>query len=193
MSEARVLIADADQLVRRNVHQSLDRLGYLVIGEVDNGKSAVDVARQLRPDVILADVYLPHLNGIEVAQILRDERLSPVILIAAQSNRDLAAQACRAGVMAYLIKPIQEEEIVPVVEVARSYWDTHCQRYEELHRLRDQLETRNVIERAKGFLMDSHGLRESEAFRKIQKLAMNNRKPMKEVAQAILLTQHMRL
>ncbi len=193
MFESRVLIADADKIIRNNLCQSLDRLGYLVIGEADNGKSTVDIARQLRPDVVLADAYLPHLNGIEVAHILRDERLAPVILIAAQSNRDLATQACRAGVMAYLIKPIQEEEIIPVVEVACSYWDTHCQRHEELHRLREQLETRSVIERAKGFLMDSHGLRESEAFRKIQKLAMNNRKPMKEVAQAILLTQHMRI
>ncbi len=187
MSESRIVIADADEMARRSIRSTLETLGYLVVGEASDGQTALVLARQLRPDLVLADMHL--LNGLEVAHTLRTEQLAPVILLAAQSSNDLAQQASRAGVLAFLVKPIQESGLMPVIEVVRSRWQRHCEQAVELGMLREQLESRKVIERAKGILMDTQGMNEAEAFRKLQRLAMNNRKTMKEVAQAIFLAQ----
>lgn len=185
--DARIIIVDEDARVRTNLRNALEKSGYLVVAEVADGLSAVNIVRQLRPDVVLADIAMPGLTGIELAQVLRDERLAPVILITSQTTLDITHQACQAGVLGYLIKPVQNSELAPTIEIARARWTEYCTRRQELIDLKEQLETRAVIERAKGHLMSNQGLRESEAFRKIQKLAMNNRRTMKEVAQAILL------
>jgi response regulator NasT len=149
------------------------------------------VARQLRPDMVLLDVDLPTSGGIEAAQALYNEGLAPVLLIAGHCNHEIATRAREAGVLGFLLKPIQDSELVPSIEVACVLWNERQRRMEELSRLRDKLDARRVIERAKGYLMDSQGLHETEAFRKIQRLAMNSRKTMQEVAQAILLTQQL--
>ncbi|NJN67878.1 MAG: response regulator [Chloroflexaceae bacterium] len=191
MTEARILIAEPDPALRANLCEALENQGYLVVGETGDGGSAITMARQIRPDLVMSDVEMPHTNGIEVSRILYREGLAPVVLTTSQATRDLTVRASRAGVLGFLIKPVQESELMPVIEVVRARWQEHRTRTEELDRLREQLETRTVIERAKGHLMDTHGLREAEAFRKIQKLAMNNRRTMKEVAQAILLAQQL--
>ncbi|MCG8351682.1 MAG: response regulator [Chloroflexales bacterium] len=189
--EKRILIADDEPLIRKNLSEALNELGYLVVGETGDGLSAVNMARQLRPDLVFLDVKMPRMDGIAAAQILRDERLAPVLLITGYSDQEFVKQAREAGVLGCLVKPIRETDLMPIIEVTRARWDEQLHRRRELSVLRDNLETRKVIERAKGYLMDSQGLREAEAFRKIQQLAMNSRKTMKEVAQAILLAQQL--
>lgn len=191
MTGKRILVADDEPNIRTDLRRSLEGLGYLVVGEAGDGISTIHMVRQLRPDLALVDMDMPRIDGITVAQTLFEESLSPVILIAAQSNRDLVTRARAAGVLGYLVKPIHESALLPIIEVARARWCEHDTRRQELSQLQERLETRKVIERAKGYLMDSQGLREAEAFRKIQQLAMNSRKSMKEVAQAILLTQQL--
>lgn len=191
MKETRVLIADSEPRFCISLRDMLGRSGYLVIGEAGDSTSVVNMARQLRPDVVLLDVDLPTTGGIEAAQALHNEDLSPVLLTAGYCSREIATQAREAGVLGFLLKPIQDSELVPSIEVACVLWSERQQRMQELSRLRDKLDARRVIERAKGYLMDSQGLHETEAFRKIQRLAMNSRKTMQEVAQAILLTQQL--
>ena len=189
MSQARLLIADDEALIRMNLRETLEQLGYIVIAEASEGVSAVNLARQLRPDLALLDVKMPRMDGLAAARALRDEQIAPVLLLTAHSGRDLVEQAREAGVSGYLVKPIRDTDLMPAIEIARTRWLERHQRHSEMVQLQDQLETRKVIERAKGYLMDSQSLKEVEAFRKIQQLAMNSRKTMKEVAQAILLAQ----
>jgi two-component system, response regulator PdtaR len=191
MSQARLLIADDEAIIRMNLRESLEELGYLVVGEASEGVSAVHMARQLRPDLALFDVKMPRMDGIAAAKTLYDEQIAPVLLLTAYSGPDLVAQARDAGVSGYLVKPFRAGELLPAIEIARIRWSERRSRRNELEQLQEQLETRKVIERAKGYLMDSQNLKEAEAFRKIQQLAMNSRKTMKEVAQAILLAQQL--
>jgi response regulator NasT len=191
MTEARILIAEPDPILRATLREALENQGYLVVGETGDGGSTVTMARNIRPDLVLSDVDMPHTNGIELSRVIHQEGLAPVVLTTSQPTRDLTARASQAGVLGFLVKPVQESELMPVIEVVRARWHEYRSRTLELGRLKEQLETRTVIERAKGHLMDTHGLREAEAFRKIQKLAMNHRRTMKEVAQAILLAQQL--
>jgi response regulator NasT len=193
MSEARLLIADSDHHGRTNLRQKLENLGYLVVGEATESTEALSITRQLRPDVVLIDMELRDGKGLDVANTIHEEKLAPVIIVAAYSTRNLTDRACKAGVLASLIKPMQESELMPAIELVRARWNDYCNRYREVLSLREQIETRTMIEQAKGFLMDSQGLGEAEAFRKIQKLAMNNRKTMGEIAQAIVLAQQIQI
>jgi response regulator NasT len=154
--------------------------------------SALSMIRQLRPDLALIDTRLAQLDGLAVARMLRDEDLLPVIMTTTHSSREMVMQAREAGVLGYLVKPLKADELMPIIEVTRVRWLEKHARKRELYQLRDKIETRRVIERAKGYLMDSQGLHEAEAFRKIQRLAMNSRRTMREVAQAILLAQQIR-
>jgi response regulator NasT len=187
--DTRILIADDEPLIRMNLRETLQEQGYLVVGEAGDGLSAVNMTRQLRPDLVLFDVKMPHLDGLAAAKIIHDEALCPVLLLTAYSSRELVAQARDAGVLGYLIKPVRDAELMPLIEVTMARWGEQSGRKKELAQLRDRLETRKLIERAKGYLMDSQSLNEAEAFRKIQQLAMNSRKTMREVAQAIMLAQ----
>lgn len=189
MTDIRILIGDEDSRYRASLRKVLEEIGYLVIGEAVDGTDAISLCRQLRPDLVLIDVKLPQIDGITVARLLYNDDLAPVVLTTTHSNRELVNQAREAGVLGCLVKPIKNDEVMPVIEVARVRWLEQHARKRELSQLRDKLETRKVIERAKGYLMDSQGLHEAEAFRKIQRLAMNSRRTMREVAQAILLTQ----
>jgi response regulator NasT len=189
MAGGRVLIADKDPFLPGKIRDMLETLGYLVVGEATDGSSTVEKTRHLRPDIVLADVDLPHMDGIAVAQALSSERLAPVVLLTTQSTRELVARAGQAGASGLLIKPIQESDLMPTIEVACARWELSCSQQREKDELQELLDTRVIIERAKGHLMDTQGLREVEAFRKIQKMAMNNRRTMKEVAQAILLAR----
>jgi two-component system, response regulator PdtaR len=187
MERTRVIIADDEALIRMDLREMLTNLGYLVVGEVADGRSAVNQARELRPDVVVMDIKMPDMDGIEAAKVLTEERLAPTVLLSAYGQRELVDRAREAGVVAYLVKPYREEELAPAIEVALARFREFQTLQKQVDDLQAALETRKLVDRAKGILMDKQGLSEAEAFRKIQKMSMDNRKPMKDVAEAIIL------
>jgi response regulator NasT len=192
MERARVVIADDESIVRTDLKEMLTSLDYLVVGEVGDGRSAVNTARELKPDVVLMDIKMPDMDGIEAAKILTEEQVAPVVLLTAYSQKELVDRAKDAGVVGYLIKPFRESDLMPAIEVAISRFKEFETVRQEVEDLQNALETRKLVERAKGILIDSQGMNEHEAFRKIQKMSMNTRKPMKEVAEAIILAHETR-
>lgn len=185
--QKRLVIADDESIIRMNLKETLVSLGYVVVGEAGDGVSAINLARELQPDLVLMDIKMPKLDGIQAAKILTQEKISPVLLLTAYSDRDLVDRARDAGVVNYIVKPFRDAELLPAIEIAMARYQEFLEIESEIVDLKETLETRKVVERAKGVLMDSQGLKETEAFRKIQQLSMNTRKPMKEIAQAILL------
>ena len=189
MERTRVIIADDESVIRADLRERLTNLNYLVVGEAGDGQSAVNMARQLKPNVVIMDIKMPDMDGIEAAGIMTREKIAPVLLLTAYAQRDLVDRAKEAGVVGYLVKPFREQEIVPAIEIALARFSEFSELEKEVGDLQETLETRKLVDRAKGILMDSQGLTEQEAFRKIQKMSMNSRKPMKEIAQAIVLAQ----
>jgi AmiR/NasT family two-component response regulator len=187
MERTRVIIADDESLIRMDLREMLTNLGYLVVGEVADGRSAVNQTRELRPDVVVMDIKMPDMDGIEAAKVLTEERLAPVVLLSAYSQRDLVDRARQAGVVAYLVKPYREEDLTPAIEVALARFREFRDLEKQVADLQSALETRKLVDRAKGILMDKQGLTEADSFRKIQKMSMDTRKSMKEVAEAIIL------
>jgi AmiR/NasT family two-component response regulator len=183
----RVVVADDESIIRMDLREMLTGLGYSVVGEAGDGHTAVNVAREVRPDLVIMDVKMPDLDGIAAARILTEERIAPVLLLTAFSQQELIARAKEAGVVGYLVKPFREAELIPAIEVAVARFAEFRALEREARDLRDQIETRKLVERAKGVLMETNGLKEAEAFRKIQKLSMDTRKSMREIAEAILL------
>jgi response regulator NasT len=190
-SRWRIIIADDESLIRLDLREMLTHLGYEVIAEAGDGRSAVDLALRLRPDLLIMDIKMPDLDGISAAEELTRERIAPVVLLTAYSDQSLVERAREAGVVGYVVKPFREAELMPVIELSRARFDEFRTLEKEVGSLKDALETRKVIERAKGVLMEVHGLRESEAFHRIRKTSMDARKSMKEVAEAILLAHEM--
>ncbi|MBI3536786.1 MAG: response regulator [Chloroflexi bacterium] len=189
MERTRVIIADDESVIRADLREMLTNLGYLVVGEVGDGQSAINLARELKPEVVIMDIKMPNMDGIQAAQVLTQEKIAPVLLLTAFSQRDLVERAKEAGVVGYLIKPFREQEISPAIDIALARFQEFREMEKQVGDLKETLETRKLVDRAKGILMDTQGLTEAEAFRKIQKMSMNNRKPMKEVAEAIILAQ----
>lgn len=188
MATHRIVIVEDESLVRLDLKETLENQGYIVVGEAADAQSAVNLARELKPDLVMMDIQMPGaLDGIDAAKLLAEERVAPVLLLTAYSDREFVDRARDAGVMGYIVKPFHESEIVPAVEVALARFQEFRSLEQELGDTREALETRKLVERAKGVLMDAQGLKESDAFRKIQKLSMNSRKTMREVAEAILL------
>jgi two-component system, response regulator PdtaR len=188
MPERTVIIADDESLIRMDLKEMLTSQGYKVIGEVSNGLAAVNLARELKPDLVVMDIKMPELDGIQAAKILTEERVAPVLLLTAYSQPELVEGAREAGVIGYLVKPFREADLSPAIEIALSRFEEMRAIEAQVSDLTEVLETRKVVERAKGLLMDTQGLKEAEAFRRIQKLSMNTRKPMREIAEAILLS-----
>ncbi len=188
MAQTRVIIADDESIIRMDLREMLTGLGYLVVGEAGDGISAVNLARELRPDLVIMDIKMPNLDGIAAAKVLTEERIAPVLLLTAFSQQELIEGAKDAGVVGYVVKPFRETELQPAIEIALSRFKEFRALERETADLKDTLETRKLVERAKGVLMDTQGLKEAEAFRKIQKLSMNSRKSMRQIAEAILLT-----
>jgi len=187
--QTRVVIADDESVIRLDLKEMLQSLGYLVVGESGDGESAINLARELKPDVVIMDIKMPGTDGIQAASILTRERIAPVLLLTAFSQTELIDRAKAAGVVGYIVKPFREGELVPAIEVAMARFREFRELEQEIGDLKETLETRKLVERAKGILMEGQGLKEPEAFRKIQKLSMNSRKSMKEVAEAIVLAQ----
>jgi AmiR/NasT family two-component response regulator len=192
LARARVIIADDESIIRMDLREMLTNLGYLVVGEAGDGRSGVNLARELRPDVAIFDIKMPGMDGIEAARILTEEKIAPVVLLTAYSQRDLVERAKEAGVVGYITKPMRESDLTPAIEVAMARFSEFRALEEEIGDLKQALETRKFVDRAKGILMDTQGLTEAEAFRKIQKMSMNKRKPMKDVAEAIILAHQTR-
>ncbi|NTW00504.1 MAG: response regulator [Oscillochloris sp.] len=187
MAQTRLVIADDESIIRMNLKETLVSLGYLVVGEAGDGVSVINLARELQPDLVLMDIKMPKLDGIQAAKILTEEKIAPVLLLTAYSDRELVDRAKEAGVVNYVVKPFREAELLPAIEIAMARYQEFLEMDKQIHDLKETLDTRKLVERAKGILMDSQGLKEAEAFRKIQQLSMNTRKSMKEIAQAILL------
>ena len=187
MDRTRLIIADDESLIRMDLREMLTQLGYLVVGEAGDGQSAVNLARELKPDAVIMDIKMPDLDGIEAARLLTQERVAPVLLLTAYSDLELISRAREAGVSGYLVKPFRESDLAPAIEIALARFAEFRELEKEVGDLQDTLETRKLVDRAKGILMDSQSLTEAEAFRRIQKMSMNTRKAMKEVAEAIIL------
>ena len=192
MERTRVIIVDDESIIRMDLREMLTNLGYLVVGEAGDGRSAVNLARELKPDVAIFDIKMPGMDGIEAARILTEERIAPVVLLTAYSQRDLVERAKEAGVVGYITKPMRESDLTPAIEVAMARFSEFRALEKEVGDLKQALETRRLVDRAKGVLMDTQGLTEAEAFRKIQKMSMNKRRPMKDVAEAIILAHQTR-
>jgi AmiR/NasT family two-component response regulator len=192
LERTRVIIADDESIIRMDLREMLTNLGYLVVGEAGDGRSAVNLARELKPDVAILDIKMPDMDGIEAARILTGEKIAPVVLLTAYSQRDLVERAKEAGVVGYITKPMRESDMAPAIEVAMARFSEFRALEKEVGDLKQALETRKLVDRAKGILMDTQGLTESEAFRKIQKMSMNKRRPMKDVAEAIILAHQTR-
>ncbi|MBA2754509.1 MAG: response regulator [Chloroflexota bacterium] len=187
----RIIIADDESLIRLDLREMLTQLGYEVIAEAGDGNTALELARKLQPDLLVMDIKMPGVDGIAAAEILTRERIAPVVLVTAYSDQSLVDRAKEAGVVGYVVKPFRETELMPVIELSLARFDEFRALEREVGDLKDALETRKLVERAKGVLMETHGLRESEAFHRIRKTSMDARKSMKEVAEAILLTHEM--
>jgi two-component system, response regulator PdtaR len=190
---ARIIIADDESLIRMDLREMLTHLGYDVVGEASDGRSAVELAKRLVPDLIIMDIKMPDMDGITAANEVAQDRIAPVVLLTAYSESTLIGRAKDAGVCGYLVKPFRETELMPVIELALSRFREMQELEREVTDLREALETRKLVERAKGVLMEVHGLRESDAFNRMRKTSMDNRKSMREVAEAILLTHEVQM
>jgi len=184
--QRRVLVAEDEALIRLDLVEMLNEEGYEVAGQAADGEEAVRLATELKPDLVILDVKMPKMDGIEAASMIVSERLAPCVILTAFSQRDLVERARDAGAMAYLVKPFAKHDLVPAIELAVSRFAEMQALENEVAGLTDRLETRKVIERAKGLLMSKQSLSEPEAFRWIQRTAMDRRTTMKAVAEAVV-------
>ncbi|MGQ9586251.1 MAG: ANTAR domain-containing response regulator [Anaerolineae bacterium] len=177
-----------------DLKEMLGNLGYLVVGEAADARSAVNLSRELRPDIVVMDIKFEgdDFDGIEAAKVLTAEKIAPVLLLTAFSQKELVDRAKEAAVSGYVVKPFRESDLGPAIEIALAQFEEFRALERQVGDLKEALETRKLVDRAKGILMDTQGLAEAEAFRKIQKMSMNTRKPMKEVAEAIILAHQAR-
>jgi response regulator NasT len=182
----RVLVVEDEALIRLDLTEMLSEEGYVIAGEAGDGEQAVELARSLHPDLVIMDVKMPKVDGIAAAALIVEERIAPVVMLTAFSQRDLIEQARDAGAMAYLVKPFARHELVPAIELAVSRFAEKRALEDEVATLTDRLETRKVVDRAKGLLMTRQKMTEPEAFRWIQRTAMDRRTTMKAVANAVV-------
>ena len=182
----RVVVAEDETLIRLDIVEMLQDAGYEVVAEADNGQRAVELAREHRPDLVLMDVKMPVLDGITAAEQIASDRIAPVVLLTAFSQRELVERAREAGAMAYVVKPFTVDDLVPAIEIAISRAEEIAALEREVSDMKEQFATRKLVERAKSLLTTKMGLTEPEAFRWIQKTSMDRRLSMREVAEAII-------
>jgi response regulator NasT len=186
LTGARVVIAEDEAIIRLDLKETLEEEGYEVVGETGRGDEAVRLVRELVPDVVILDVKMPGMDGLAAAREINATRASAVLILTAFSQRDLIEQARDAGALAYLVKPFQRSELIPAVEVALGRFQEMKALESEVKDLSEQLETRRAVDRAKGMLMDRHGLSEQDSFRFVQQTAMRERTTMRAIAERIL-------
>ncbi|MBB6048530.1 response regulator [Armatimonas rosea] len=187
MEPLRIVIADDEPIIRMDLRRTLENMGHIVAGEAGDGRQAIEVTRELKPDVVILDVKMPQMDGIDAAKVISTEGVAPVLLLTAYSDRELVERAKDAGVFAYLIKPFKEADLMPAIEIAIARFEEMLEIEKEVADLENKLETRKAVDRAKGILMDLYGLKEQDAFRRIQVQSMNTRKSMREIAEAIII------
>jgi response regulator NasT len=186
VAKRRVLIAEDEALIRLDLREMLVEEGYDVCGEAGDGEVAVKLAEELKPDLCILDIKMPIMDGLAAAEKIAGGRIAPVVILTAFSQRDLVERARAAGAMAYLVKPFQKSDLVPAIEIALSRFAELKALESEVANLADRLETRKLVERAKGKLMAAFEMTEPDAFKWIQRAAMDNRMTMKEVADRII-------
>jgi two-component system, response regulator PdtaR len=191
MQQCSVLIADDDTVIRMDLKAMLEEIGHNVVGEADNGETACYLARSLKPDLIILDIMMPKMSGLDAASAINQERLAPVLLLTAYSEAPMIEQATQAGVLAYLVKPFRKQELQPAIEIAVSRYRELAALEGELDSLQDQMETRKILGKAKAILMERHGLAEREAFRRLQAQSLSLNKSLREIADAIILTDEL--
>lgn len=184
----RVVVAEDEALIRLDLVEMLREEGYDVVGEAGDGQRAVELAEQFRPDLVIMDVKMPRRDGIDAASEIARKRIAPVVILTAFSQRELVERARDAGAMAYLVKPFSKSDLVPAIEVAVSRFSELRELEREIAGLSERFEARKTIDRAKGLLMDKHAMTEPEAFRWIQRAAMDRRTTMKHVADVVVDT-----
>jgi response regulator NasT len=182
----RIVVAEDETLIRLDLAEMLGEAGYDVVGQAGNGEQAIELARELRPDLVVMDVKMPVLDGISAAEVIGKERLAPVVMLTAFSQKELVERARDAGVMAYVVKPFTAADLTPAIDIARSRWLELHALEAEVADLGERLATRKAVDRAKGILMGQLKITEAEAFRWIQKTAMDRRLGMREVADAVV-------
>jgi response regulator NasT len=182
----RVVIAEDEAIIRMDLRETLQEEGYNVVGETGRGDTVVELIRETRPDLAILDIKMPGADGLEVARVINAERMCGVLMLTAFSQREVVEEARDAGALAFLVKPFQKSDLIPAIEVAMGRFRELTSLSGEVDALGDQLESRKVIDRAKGVLIDDAGLSEGEAFAFIQKTAMSERIKMRDVADRIL-------
>ncbi len=185
----RVLVAEDEALIRLDVVELLTEEGYRVVGQAGDGQAALDQARELKPDLIVMDVKMPVLDGITAARMIAAERIAPVVMLTAFSQRELVEQAREAGAMAYVVKPFGKSDVIPAIEIAMARYAEIAAVETEVADLQERLASRKSVDQAKGLLQTKLGLSEPDAFRWIQKTAMDLRKSMREVAEGVIAQQ----
>lgn len=181
-----VVVAEDEALIRLDIVEILKDQGFDVVAETDNGKTAVELAQKHRPDLVLMDVKMPIMDGITAAEEITKEQIAPVVLLTAFSQKELVDRAVDAGAMAYVVKPFTPNDLIPAIEVAMSRYEQICALEKEVGTIRDQFETRKLVDRAKSLLITKMNLTEPEAFRWIQKTSMDRRLSMREVSDTII-------
>jgi AmiR/NasT family two-component response regulator len=182
----RVVIAEDEAIIRLDLRETLEEEAYEVVGETGRGDDAIRLVRELRPDLAILDIKMPGVDGLDAARAITAEHICAVLILTAFSQRELVEQARDAGALAYLVKPFQKTDLVPAIELAIGRFRELAAYREENRELQEQIETRKLVDRAKGKLMDEHGMRESEAFTFIQRRAMSERTRMRAIAERIL-------
>jgi len=182
----RIVLAEDEAIIRLDLRESLQEEGYEVVGDVGRGDKAVEMVEALRPDVAIFDIKMPGISGLEAAKIVSDKKICPVVMLTAFSQREIIEQARDAGALAYLVKPFQKTDLVPAIELAIARFAELRSLSGEVAALGAQLETRKLIDRAKGVLIDKHRLSESDAFAFIQSMAMSQRMKMGDIAEQII-------
>lgn len=182
----RIVVAEDEAIIRLDLAEMLTEAGHHVVGQASDGEQAVELTKELRPDLVILDVKMPVMDGISAAEAIGKERICPVVMLTAFSQQELVERARDAGVMAYIVKPFTPKDVIPAIDIARSRWAEIEALEAEIADLGDRLETRKAVDRAKGILMTKLKISEADAFRWIQKTAMDRRMGMREVADAVI-------
>lgn len=182
----RIVLAEDEAIIRLDLRECLQEEGYEIVGDVGRGDKAVAMVRDLKPDVAIFDIKMPGMSGLEAAKIVSEEKICPVVMLTAFSQREVIEQARDAGALAYLVKPFQKADLVPAIELAIGRFAELRALSDEVAVLGNQLQIRKTLDRAKGVLIDKYGMSEAESFSFIQSLAMSERKKMGDIAEQII-------